>query len=519
MLSHSQLDIQGDIHIYSHSSLAEQAEEYVLSLFTQTENNFVNKLYGDFSFLIHDQTKNEYFGARDHLGVIPFFYCFQNDKIFYSTKLKDLVHNPEITPQINDDWVIRYLNDWEEEEHETAYSNIFRLPPAHSLHYKNGNLKISRYWQMTKPETINISREEACRLFREKLTYAVKQRLPVDDTPLASELTGGVDSTTITALASKIDSAIHSFTHAAEHGNDERYLVNDFLEMHPEIKHKLITKKNVNIADDCRWATTHLAQPPRAGVGEWARQLMQAASESGSKIIFSGFGGDEGVSQRASGCAYAEFIKNHQWGHIYIEAKNRRPILWPYTFSHIIYKYFFKSKPLFFDNSFDQNFLKPEFRLPPQKQNHGLPRKSTFEYTKYLLPDRRHTAQRLEESYQLGAEFGLQYRYPLLDIKLIDFFNSLPTHCKVYLNQNRYLFRNESMSDLTPKTIRYNYDKSIGGSIVPGLDEVWTTLNSELDQVFDLPHINQHYIKQAHQEKHPTIPIYLLIACKELYRK
>lgn len=517
----SNLSIQGDINLYpkTDTSSSLHIDECILDLYTQVPQKFIKDLYGDFSFLIHDQAKNEYFGARDHLGIIPFFYCFQDGKVFYSTKLKDLVNHPEITPQINDEWVIRYLNGWEAEEHKTAYNNIYRLPPAHILQVKNGTLTTSRYWEMTKPKTIKISRQEACLLFREKLTNAVKQRLPTDHTPLASELTGGVDSSTITALASQMSSPIHAFTHAAEHGNDERYLVNDFLKMYPNIHHQLITKKGTNVANDCRWVTKVLAQPPSSGVNEWARQLMQAASKSGAKIIFSGFGGDEGVSQRATGCAYAEFIQNRQWYHLYREAKNYRPIAWPYTFCHMIYKYLYKSKPIFFDNSIDQQFLKKEYRLPPQNFDSGMPRKSTFEYTKYLLPVRKHTALRLEESYQLAAEFDLQYRYPLLDIQLIDFYNSLPTYCKIYLNQNRYLFRNESMADLTPPSIRYNYDKSIGGSIIPGLDEVWHTLNNELGQVFNLPFIDQDYLIKARRDQTLLVPTYALIACKTLYEQ
>ncbi|MDD7987009.1 asparagine synthase-related protein [Lentisphaera marina] len=518
MNRNSQLNIQGDIHLYSEDLHSSAAEEYILKMYLKEAKHLVNKLHGDFSFLIYDQEKNEYFGARDHLGVIPFYYYFQNGSFFYSTKLKDLVSHPETTPKINDDWVIRYLNGWEAEEHETAYTNIFRLPPAHILQINRGKLTTSRYWEMTKPESIDITRAEACEIFREKLTLAVKQRLPQDGTPLASELTGGVDSATITAIASKLGTQAYGFTHAAEHGNDERHLVNDFLIIHPNVKHQLITKKGVNIADDCRWVTQKLAQPPQAAVNEWARQLMQAAGDVGAKVIFSGFGGDEGVSQRATGCAYAEFIKNRQWHHLYREAKNYRPIAWPYTFCHIIYNYLLKSKPIFFDNSVDQNFLKKEYRLPPQKFKTGLSRKSTFEYTKHLLPNRGHTALRFEESYQLGSEFGLQYRYPLMDIQLLDFFNSLHAHCKVYLNQNRYLFRNESMADLTPPSIRYNYDKSIGGSIIPGLDEVWNTLDAELAQDFDLAFIDQAALTKIRTKETHSFPTYLIIACKEFYR-
>jgi asparagine synthase (glutamine-hydrolysing) len=371
---------------------------------------------------------------------------------------------------------------------------------------------------MTKPETIDISREEACIIFREKLTSAIKQRLPENNASIASELSGGLDSTTITAIASQLGTKIYAFTHAAEHGNDERFLVNDFLKMYPDIKHMLITKKNINLADDCCWVTKTLAQLPCSGVSEWARQLMESAGNTGSKIIFSGFGGDEGVSQRASGCAYNELIENHQWGYLYREAKNHRKYLWPYTLAHLVFNYYFKSKPVIYDNSVNKNFLKKEFRLSRQAQSSGLPRKSTFEYTKYLLPNRKHTALRLEESYQLGSEFGLKYRYPLLDIKLLEFFNSLPAYCKIHLNKNRFLFRNESMADLTPKTIRNNYDKTIGGSIVPGLDEVWNTIENELNKTFDLNFVDQDYLNKAKVNRELEVPIYQLVSCKSFYQ-
>ena len=508
-------DKTSPLYNYTQELLLEPNQESSFSV--DTFKDYCAKTYQPFAFVIHNKSTQEYFGARDHLGVTPFFYCFQKNKLFFSNKLKDLLQHPEITPIINDEWLIRHLNNYEEAEDETSYSNIFRLAPAHILHIKNGTLRTSSFWEMPQPKTLNISRHEACEVFRSKLTQAVKKCLPKNNQLVACELSGGVDSSSITAIANLLGNPVHAFTHASSNGNDERNLVNDFLKMHPKISHSLIAKHKVDLAKEVQWATHTLGQVPRAGIAEFSMQLLSAASQTGAQIIFSGFGGDEGVSQRATGCAHAEFIKNRQWGHLYREAKNYRPFFWPYTFCHIIYKYFFKSKPLFFVNSLNQDFLKKEYRLPPQQLQQGLPRKSTFEYTKYLLPDRVHTAQRFEEDFQIASEFGLKYRYPLMDIELINFFNSLPAYCKVYLNQNRYLFRNETMADLMPQTIRHNFDKSIGGSTIPGVSENLNSLDKELDKEFMLKFIDQQYLQNHRNQKGFSFPIYPIIACEAMY--
>lgn len=444
-------------------------------------------------------------------------YSVKGDTLYYSDCLRSLVQHPDITPIINDDWVIRYLNDWDEEEHETAYKNIFRLPPGHKLSFLNNTPKITSYWEMTNPSELDISREDACLQFKELLFKAVEKCLPKNTLLLASELSGGVDSSSITAIAYKLGADIRAFTHAAEDGNDERFLINDFLTMHPKVQHSLITKTGAKVGEEVRWATQQLGQPPRSGIAEYSKQLFEAAAKSGAKNILSGFGGDECVSQRATGCAYAEFIAKRQWGHLFREAKQFRPLAWPYTFLHMIYKYHFKSQPIFFNRSLDLSFLKEEYRLPPQEQC-GMPRKSTFEYSKYLLPDRAHTSQRLEESYQIGASFGLKYHYPLLDSELIEFYNALPTYCKVYLNQNRYLFRNKAMADLMPQSIRFNYDKSIGGSTIPGVYDIRHTLQEEKLNEFSLKFLDQNYLQRVRKDPKLPFPTYYILACEELYK-
>lgn len=492
--------------------------ELILELHLSGQLKLGLQILGDFSFLIHDHNKNEFFGARDHFGVIPFYYTFQNGALIYSTKLREIIDHPKVTPQLNEDWIIRHLNNWEEEAHETSYSNIFRLPPGHYLEVKDGKLSSQAYWTLTKPEEIQISREEACKLFRKELSRAVKVRLPEKNEVLATELSAGLDSSSITASALELGANVHAFTHAAESGDDERILIKDFLELHPELKHQLITKTGSNLIEQVIWSTRRLGQVPRAQIAEYSQELLAAASKTSAKVIFSGFGGDECVSHRSTGAAYKEAISHQQWRYLMREAKHARPLAWPYTLAHMLYKYLFQSKPYHFDNSIDQNFLKKEFRLPTFP-GLDLPRHKTFDYSKNLLCDRVHTAQRFEESFQIASEFGLEYRYPLMDLQLINLFNSFPLECKFYLNQNRYLFRNETMSDLMPTSIRYNYDKSLGGSVIPGVYDIWHTLDEATKQDIELKFINKDYHAQVKANNKLPFPTYQLLACETMYKE
>ena len=95
---------------------------------------------------------------RDPLGLKPVYYALQKSRLYHSSNLAELIQHPDIKAKINSDWVIRFLNEWEEQESETSYQNIFRLPPAHELEFRDGKLKIQRYWQMNKkvlPHAIN----------------------------------------------------------------------------------------------------------------------------------------------------------------------------------------------------------------------------------------------------------------------------------------------------------------------------------------------------------------------------
>lgn len=157
-------------------------------------------LNGIFSFAIWDYRKQELFIARDHFGVKPFFYTFKNNNFIFGSEIKCILEHPEIEATIDHNGICELIGLGPAHTPGlTIYKDIYELKPGYFGVFDKYGLKLNQYFKLeTKEHTDDF--ETTCRKINYLLDDSITKQL-VSDVPLGLMLSGGLDSSIITAYA------------------------------------------------------------------------------------------------------------------------------------------------------------------------------------------------------------------------------------------------------------------------------------------------------------------------------
>ncbi len=165
-------------------------EEYGIEL--------LDKLRGMYAFAIWDRNNKEMIIARDIFGIKPMFYTQNGGDFVFGSEIKSLLLFPSVKKEFNQDALESYLSFQYSVLNETFYKGIFRLPPAHYLHYKEGEITINRYWEPKFDENPSITFEDAVKMVNKVMKDSIEAH-KISDTEVGGFLSGGVDSSYIVA--------------------------------------------------------------------------------------------------------------------------------------------------------------------------------------------------------------------------------------------------------------------------------------------------------------------------------
>lgn len=177
--------------------------ETIIHLYEESGTDCVKLLRGMFAFAIWDENKKRLFLARDRVGKKPLNYALKNDSLIFASEIKSILKDPDISREVNIESLHHYLTYQYVPAPETMFLGIKKLLPAHILICEQGKIKIEQYWSLSYKNKVKLSEEEYCEKILESLTESTKIRL-VSDVPLGAFLSGGIDSSAIVAIMSKI---------------------------------------------------------------------------------------------------------------------------------------------------------------------------------------------------------------------------------------------------------------------------------------------------------------------------
>jgi asparagine synthase (glutamine-hydrolysing) len=198
-------DLRKDLQAHGHRYRTKSDTETIVHLYEEYGTKCVEHLRGMFAFAIWDRFKKRLFIARDRLGIKPLYYRFEGNTLLFGSEIKTILAYPGVKPEFNAGALAEYLAFGYLAGEKSMYAGIRKLMPGHILTIDElGKLETSRYWDLdVKVDDGSRPREYYVGGYRERLEECVSSHL-MSDVPLGVFLSGGLDSSAIAALTTKL---------------------------------------------------------------------------------------------------------------------------------------------------------------------------------------------------------------------------------------------------------------------------------------------------------------------------
>lgn len=187
-----------------HRFQSQSDTEVILHLYAERGEACVHALNGMFAFAIWDARRRVLFLARDRMGVKPLYYAATPGAFLFASEIKAILASGAISARCRDEAVAEYMLFRQVAGSENLFRDVISLPPGCTLTLQDGRPKIAQYWSPRPTvDKLQLTYEEARQALTELLEDSVRMRL-ISDVPVGTFCSGGVDSSLVTALASKL---------------------------------------------------------------------------------------------------------------------------------------------------------------------------------------------------------------------------------------------------------------------------------------------------------------------------
>jgi len=196
------LELRARLQASGHAFRTHSDTETILHLYEEMGRDCVRELRGMFAFAIWDQRKRSLLLARDRLGQKPLVYCPIGADILFGSEIKSILAHPAAPRRLRLLSLHDYLTYQYVPHPHTMFEGIFKLPPAHTLLWRDGQTSLDEYWRPPFGPTVNITLHQASERIRHLLDEATRIRL-MSEVPLGAFLSGGIDSSIVVALMAR----------------------------------------------------------------------------------------------------------------------------------------------------------------------------------------------------------------------------------------------------------------------------------------------------------------------------
>jgi len=275
-----------------HKFYTKSDTEVIVHLYEDLGSRCLEKLNGMFAFAIWDEKRRELFLARDRVGVKPLYYSLSGGDFLFASEIKALLEYG-IERKPNFEALIDYLTLSYVLGDKTFFKGVLQVPAGHFLTLSDGTVELKRYWDLEFGGRRQATAEEAAPRVLEAIREAVKLRL-VSDVPLGCHLSGGVDSSVVTCIASQLlGGKVKTFTGAFNEGPEfdetayarlvSRFADTEYYETRPD---------GTDLLQALERLVWHMDYP-EVGPGIYPQYWVCKLAREHVKVILGGQGGDE----------------------------------------------------------------------------------------------------------------------------------------------------------------------------------------------------------------------------------
>jgi asparagine synthase (glutamine-hydrolysing) len=267
--------------------------EVILAAYKRWGMECLEKFNGMYAFAVYDKQEKSLFVARDRVGIKPLYYAYKNDQLVFASEMRSILDSGLIERQLNREAISEYFLYQTVHAPNTIIRDIKMLMPGHFMVFKNGKAEIKKYWDLNAfTNTSNeLDYRQTCTRTRELLFQSVERRL-VADVPFGAFLSGGIDSSAVVGIMSKLSSRkVETFNVSFDEGefSEAKYakrIAEKFDTSHHEIK-----LSPENFLEQLPEALAALDHP--SGDGPNTYIVSKATKQAGVTMALSGLGGDE----------------------------------------------------------------------------------------------------------------------------------------------------------------------------------------------------------------------------------
>ena len=466
-------ELSSKLDLGSHAWREIADQELIARAYSKWGKLFAKHVVGEYSLVIHDPVKRLTLAVRDSQGCKPLYYWNHQKFIALSPSAADFLNYKEELPAPEDDWIIRYLLSTSADRSATPWSSINKLPPSSILSIVDGKLRVESYYSFNDSTNELNDAHDWVDAYRSAFQEAVRCRT-MNKGPIGCESSGGLDSSSILGMTARLRSAHRSDIHTLgiclfDYEFENILASSKYCDI--QFNHITTSMFNDHDRESIERSLTAIGYPIEHNYPLYAQPLYSTCQRQGITELLSGLGGDEAVSANGSELFF-ELLDQRNWGELF--SKMREHPRWS---SRLLFRDQSKrfpavSKPEAYRQERESAWGRTVVSIASEAveshherfinfPNDIWPNLRTVNGRAIALLNSNYLPTRLETSSLLAQSYGIDYRWPLLDRRLIEVYLAAPSIEKWGNGMGRYLHR-RACEGLIPPEIQWCPSKNVG---------------------------------------------------------
>jgi asparagine synthase (glutamine-hydrolysing) len=499
--------------------------EVILHLYQEEGERCVERLNGQWAFAIWDGPRQKLFLSRDRLGVRPLFYAKSGGRFVFGSEIKALLACPGVDAEMDWRGLDEIFTFWCTLPGRTVFQNVKQLPPGHSLVVQDGRMTMHEHWKLElapADDDEGDGRREDC--LRDELLAllvdATRIRLR-SDVPVGTYLSGGLDSTLVTALVKRaVGDNLRSFSVRFDDTEFDESPYQDDAIAFLQTDHSSVRCSNADIGEVFSDIVWHTEQPILRTAPAPLFLLSRHVRNSGFKVVVTGEGADEvlggyDIFKETKIRRFWATRPDSMWRPLllkrlypYMDGIQRQSPAYLQKFFQIapedVASPFFSHLPRWRLTAKLKAFLSEDARaetgrhdslaelermLPPSYR--GLSPFSKAEYLEasLLLPGYILSSQ----GDRMAMAHAVEGRYPFLDYRVVQFASKLSTRMKMKVLDQKHLLK-RAAEGLIPESVRQRFKQPYRA---PDGSSFFTERSSDVDDLLSPSQITRDGVFDA----------------------